>query len=112
MIDNLRHGIPTFRCKPGCHDCCGPVPTTAAERSRMGKPPEESLPGHCAYATEEGCACYEERPLMCRLFGAVENLRCPRGCGPPVLLTAEAARMLLTEYADSTVELTGCRQED
>ena len=76
----------------------------------MGPPPEEGIAGLCVYATEEGCACYEERPLMCRLFGAVENLRCPHGCAPAVLLTRGAAQVLLEAYArEADVELTAVR---
>jgi Fe-S-cluster containining protein len=78
----------------------------------MGPPPDEGIPGLCVYATKQGCSCYEERPIMCRLFGAVEDLRCPRGAGPIVLMTRTTANALLVEYADGTIEVTDVRLEE
>jgi Fe-S-cluster containining protein len=28
------------------------------------------------------CTVYEARPLICRVYGAAEGLRCPHGCTP------------------------------
>ena len=30
----------------------------------------------------QGCTVYDQRPLICRLFGTTPNLPCPRGQGP------------------------------
>lgn len=98
MIEGLRRGIPTFMCIEGCHDCCGPVPTVAAERAQMGAPPVEAVTGYCPYLIAEGCSCYEERPLMCRLFGVTPDLPCPHGCAPAVMMTPASTRALLADY--------------
>lgn len=36
---------------------------------------DEKMP-KCAYLTEKGCAIYEIRPAICRLFGAVKQMPC------------------------------------
>ena len=86
-IDYLRRQIPGFACEPGCHDCCGPVTASAEELARL---PRRSEAAHdaalarldCVYLGPHGCEVYEQRPLICRLFGTTERLACPRGRGP------------------------------
>jgi hypothetical protein len=86
-ISKLRQQIPSFSCVPGCHDCCGPVTASSVEMSRF---PLKSVAEHdaalsdlnCVYLGPRGCDVYEERPLICRLFGTTPSLPCPRGSGP------------------------------
>ncbi|MEE9103644.1 YkgJ family cysteine cluster protein [Pseudomonas sp. QE6] len=86
-IDHLRRQIPSFACVPGCHDCCGPVTASSEEMSRL---PVKSDAEHdaalahwnCVHLGPHGCEVYEERPLICRLFGTTPSLPCPRGRGP------------------------------
>ena len=86
-IDALRQVIPAFACKPGCHDCCGPVTASSEEMWRL---PVKSAAEHeaalaeynCVHLGEKGCEVYSERPLICRLFGTTPNLACPHGCAP------------------------------
>jgi len=33
------------------------------------------------------CSAYEVRPIICRVYGAAEGIRCPHGCTPATLLT-------------------------
>jgi Fe-S-cluster containining protein len=69
----------------------------------------------CPYLTEENrCEIYENRPAICRLYGAVEDLRCPYGCRPDRLLTGlEGAELLLavTAAGGDTVAITTPRHE-
>ena len=89
-IDRLRRNIPAFECVAGCHDCCGPVTTSSLEMARL---PVKSEGVHhaalaawsCPHLGEHGCQVYDERPLICRLFGTTTNLACPRGRGPEVM---------------------------
>lgn len=86
-IDQLRLQIPSFACVPGCHDCCGPVTASSEEMSRL---PVKSDAEHeaalanydCVHLGPQGCTVYEQRPLICRLFGTTASLPCPRGQGP------------------------------
>ena len=91
--------IPRFECIEGCTDCCGPVPWTDHELKRAGltAPPPEREDKSCGFANK-GCAIHAARPLMCRLFGTVEDLRCPHGRGPLVLLKPEEAHDLVRRY--------------
>lgn len=90
-IDQLRRGIPAFACIPGCHDCCGPVTASSEEMARL---PVKSEAIHdaaleamsCPHLGENGCEVYEERPLICRLFGTTPSLPCPNGRKPEVMI--------------------------
>lgn len=86
-IDHLRRQIPRFDCVPGCHDCCGPVTASSEEMARL---PVRSDAEHdaalaefnCVHLGSQGCQVYDQRPLICRLFGTTASLPCPRGRGP------------------------------
>ena len=86
-IDHLRQRIPSFACVPGCHDCCGPVTASSEEMARL---PVKSDAEHdaalaefnCVHLGPQGCTVYDERPLICRLFGTTPRLPCPNGQRP------------------------------
>ena len=79
--------IPEFACIPGCHDCCGPVMASSEEMARL---PVKSKKEHaqalndwsCPHLGDSGCQVYADRPLICRLFGTIDSLRCPHGRHP------------------------------
>ncbi|WP_260326389.1 YkgJ family cysteine cluster protein [Glaciimonas immobilis] len=83
----FRTRIPTFKCVPGCHDCCGPVKASSEEMARL---PVKSDLEHdvalanlsCAHLGEGGCEVYVDRPIICRLFGTTPRLSCPNGMRP------------------------------
>lgn len=87
----FRKHIPAFACEPGCHDCCGPVTTSSEEMARL---PVKSDAEHeaalaslnCPHLGKNGCEVYDERPLICRLFGTTPKLPCPRGKRPEVMI--------------------------
>ena len=88
----MRGTIPTFDCKDGCSDCCKAILVGkrewAAIVKRVGRPlyiKQDVIT--CPLLKDGRCSVYDIRPTVCRLFGAVEDLRCPRGCGPEKLLT-------------------------
>lgn len=109
-LTDLYRKIPAMKCKAGCTDCCGPVPSSAAERRvapkllALDEAVHVAVSGgclDCAYAIAGSCAIYENRPFMCRLFGTApedELLRCPHGCAPDEPLTAQQAARLTGEY--------------
>ncbi|MDY7546979.1 YkgJ family cysteine cluster protein [Glaciimonas sp. CA11.2] len=87
----FRSHIPTFACVPGCHDCCGPVKASSDEMARM---PVKSDTEHdvalanlsCPHLGEKGCQVYEDRPIICRLFGTTPRLACPNGMRPDQMI--------------------------
>ena len=99
-IRRLRVLIPTFDCVPGCTDCCGPVPFSRWEWDQV-KDKRVAVCIDCPYSAADNCAIYEDRPMMCRLFGAVDDprLTCPHGAGPAVKLTAEQGSAIASAYA-------------
>jgi len=91
IVDLLRQRIPSFECKPGCHDCCGPVTTSSEEMARL---PFKTNAQHeaalkewnCVYLGPNGCEVYEERPLICRVFGTTPRMPCPEHRRPAEMI--------------------------
>ncbi|MEO6920944.1 MAG: YkgJ family cysteine cluster protein [Collimonas sp.] len=91
VIKFFRKRIPAFVCVPGCHDCCGPVLTSTVEMARLPRKTvqeqEAALEAlSCPHLGADGCQVYEERPLVCRLFGTTPKLACPNGKRPRVMI--------------------------
>lgn len=99
-------------CRGLCHDSCGPIPTTARERERVAEAgarlptvyrsltlidddPDWRCP---ALGDDNRCTVYDVRPLICRLYGAVENMPCAHGCVPVggYLTREQAAELIRT----------------
>lgn len=106
-LERLYREIPTFDCIEGCTDCCGPVPASASEMKKapllIGAIERANATGctDCAYErTTGGCAIYDNRPFMCRLFGATSDFRltCPHGRGPKKPIPPARAAALTDEY--------------
>lgn len=115
-LDAIYAAIPPVAgCRRGCSDCCQAVPMGRIEAERV-RHVIRPLDGHralprdaqasmsstpagcngCAYAGPAGCAIYQDRPFVCRLFAAVEgnpDLACPHG--------ARAERPLSRAEADA-----------
>ncbi len=79
--------VPDVACKGLCKKACGPVGCSAVEADAMRdngiNPPEVDGSLTCSHLSADGrCRIYVNRPLVCRLFGAVKALACPHGCKP------------------------------
>lgn len=108
IVIGLYNQIPSFSCKPGCTDCCGPVPFAKKEldaipkNKRSGFRPAVEIAdsASCKFVCNGGCGIYEQRPFICRLFGATDDprLRCPHGAGPAQPLTSKKADELTRSY--------------
>lgn len=107
-LTQLRDMIPDFECKPGCHACCAVVPWSQEEigRARIDQPVKSvsivpAINEPCSLLRDTGCSVYAQRPIMCRLFGTVEDLRCPEGFGPGALLSKTEAADILKIYIET-----------
>ena len=80
-------------CDGRCWTSCGPIGMSDRENQRIRRagrritPYQEALKLADTYYCEaltgdKRCAVYEMRPLVCRLWGAVEGLPCVYGCRP------------------------------
>ena len=98
-IHFLRQRIPSFECTPGCHDCCGPVTTSSEEMAML---PIKSDQEHeaalaelnCPHLGDKGCQVYNDRPLICRLFGTTPRLACPNGCKPKQMIDEKIEKQI------------------
>ena len=104
-LRRLYKQIPTFECRDGCTDCCGPVPVSPLEAKRLDLEGQTLIPTKqncltCPFVDQGRCSVYADRPFMCRLFGTVDTslLRCPHGCRPEKMLTPLQAQLLKEEY--------------
>lgn len=88
--------LPKLNCQGKCQACCGPIGLTKVEHDRMaerGRPMPRLLDMHdgtlfsqsmqCPQLAGNGrCTVYAIRPMVCRLWGLVESMKCPHGCVP------------------------------
>jgi Fe-S-cluster containining protein len=115
MADNLERiyrAVPSTNCKGLCTDYCGPIEMSATERDRIAArgvviPPgvelintvvenDLGIAGLACPALVDGrCSVYEDRPLICRLWGVVESMPCPYGCEPEGGLMMDSGAQIL-----------------
>lgn len=119
-IDALLAQVPSFECRQGCADCCGPIEMSRLEYYRVVKASGRNageIRGQMERNLKRGnyrcpmlhpktnrCTVYQVRPAICRLFGVVKDkMLCPHGCGADVAerLSDEQVRIIL----DSVEEL-------
>ena len=91
--------LPAIDCRRLCHAACGPIVMSRVEGERMASMAGGAAGGSgvreaaadlvCPYLERESglCGVYALRPLICRLWGATESLRCEWGCEPSAVLS-------------------------
>ena len=102
-IDQLYSRLPKINCRKLCQESCGPILMTKPEWDRvlkkMGLKTDAKLPLNpdltCPMLKNGLCSVYTVRPLICRLFGLVEKMRCPHGCRPERWLSDSEAEDFL-----------------
>ena len=99
MNDKLKRmyeAIPESGCKAGCFECCtNIIQFTEAEKQNMGG---YEYRGVCSHLVDGKCTVYDRRPLVCRIFGTSEILKC-KDCTADTFLSAEDTRSIMKEYA-------------
>lgn len=117
MTKNCYEQIPEVEgCRPGCTDCCGPVPFSPAEVQAAvkvsGQWPFVDADCNCGYSLGGRCEIYEVRPLICRLYAAVDDpgLACPHGAKAARPLTAEEGGALSDARIKGGVTMPGIRE--
>ena len=106
-LDLVYARVPVLRCKGLCQDTCGPIPAAREEVRLMERAAGRAhgwqlATGHCTLLDEGTgrCACYRDRPLVCRAWGTVESSACPFGCEPDRWLTQQEFDDLQARIAD------------
>jgi Fe-S-cluster containining protein len=71
-----------------------PSPEIAKHRAEGHVPDDGCL--NCPYLTaQKRCSVYSVRPILCRIYGVSELLRCPFGCEPERVLTVDESSLIL-----------------
>lgn len=112
MPDNLERiyrAVPSVACQGLCAEYCGPIDMSDEERRRITargvtiphasetlQAMADGADGECPALMDGRCSVYEDRPLICRLWGAVESMPCPHGCEvtPGLLVDAGAGALI------------------
>lgn len=102
-LEALYAQLPSLDCRGLCWHSCGPVDMSVTERERIADL-GVTIPGYTAEAAEryrqtgkvdacpalgpfKTCGVHPARPMICRLWGMTETMRCPYGCQPSRVLT-------------------------
>lgn len=108
-LERIYRAVPTVQCKGMCQQACGPIDMSAEERRRIDaggihiptmRELNDSITERgsmdCPALVDGKCSVYDDRPLICRLWGAVESMPCPHDCEvTPGLLMDEGAQTLI-----------------
>lgn len=100
-VKDIYKMIPKFECKKGCSACCGIVPIIPQEAKNLNLKKAFVLPFSgltCKYSCKEGCKVYEDRPLLCRLYGVVHKMPCTCGGKPERMLSLEEEDKIMSAY--------------
>jgi hypothetical protein len=111
-LADLYAEIPVVPCRGLCVDSCGPISMSRAEADRVRAhgieiPPmtdaleaiERGEDYYCPALRDGRCGVYEDRPTICRLWGATESMPCPHGCTPERPLTQAESHDVLRRSA-------------
>mgnify|MGYP001049605014 CR=1 FL=1 len=91
--------IPAVPCPENCGQCCGPIAMTKHEEAMIPEDKRKTTDGiTCPYYTGGKCEIYKHRPYICRLYGAKEDLPCPKGCKPDKPLGPKETARINAEY--------------
>lgn len=106
-LEALYARLPRLECRRLCQEACGPIVMFRPEWDRLveflmyepSPTPDQAARLRCPLLDESSgrCSVYRIRPMICRLFGLVERMRCPFGCEPERWLTDEEARGLMDQ---------------
>jgi len=122
-LEALYARVPHLDCKGLCHTSCGIIDCSTRERERLAEA-GVTLPTLAEYKARDragetitcpaltafgACSGYQKRPLVCRLWGAVESLPCVYGCQPEggPLSDAEAFELIGESLADDRAGMSG-----
>ena len=94
-IKELYENIPPSVCGKDCAKCCtNIIQFTASEEKMMGG---YEWDGQCSHLIDGRGSVYDRRPLICRLYGTSELLRC-EGCTPERYLSEKETGEIIHIY--------------
>lgn len=95
-LEALYAELPAIECQKKCAEACGVILMTRIEWRRIKRVTDRTeidpaRPTTCPMLVNDLCSVYKLRPMICRLWGLVDNeyMRCIFGCKPDRYLTTE-----------------------
>lgn len=115
-LEDIYSKIPAIDCKGLCYDQCTLIIALPVELDNIGLNPhfktldDGKVLVHlikqdwndsdgcltCPMLKDNKCSIYDKRPLICRLYGVVENMKCRFGCKPARYLTSKEGVALVS----------------
>lgn len=98
-LEQIYRQVPRVKCKGLCTASCGPIGMSSKEWQRFRRANDGQAPSYdpdtlrCNALVDGRCTVYTVRPLVCRLWGAVEKMPCPHGCEVEKLSDAVESRI-------------------
>ena len=109
-LEAIYNSLPKIECKKLCgRTNCGPIHGEPIEAKNIRESGFEIRRAPfvqineltCTYLNAEGqCDIYSARPLICRIWGVAESLKCQHGCVAERYLTNEECRVLMKAVHD------------
>lgn len=120
-LDAIYRRLPRINCKGKCAGSCGPIMMERVEADNIRRTVGDKLAvtpapttgetvvivtnydpkcGNCPMLQNKRCSVYDQRPLICRLWGMVKKMRCPFGCRPTRWVSDAEAKVLFEAVAD------------
>jgi hypothetical protein len=107
-LDAMYAELPALECKGLCADSCRTIDLSTVERDRIRQaggpeiPPLLTTPddSKCPALEEGRCTVHPVRPMICRLWGIGEQMKCQYGCKPEGgwISAADTQRFLMRSY--------------
>lgn len=99
--------LPIVPCKGLCHYTCTVIPFSPVEARVIREVHGVILrfnekTQRCSALVDKRCSVYDDRPLICRVFGVADgSMVCPHGCHPlPSPVTKEQVSALMDRICD------------
>jgi len=88
-LKKIYNKIPRIECKGLCETSCAFIPMSDFEKKLITEKygNDNFMRNPCPKLHNGKCSIYEDRPLVCRLYGVVSGLPCVYGCEPKKMLS-------------------------
>jgi hypothetical protein len=101
VLRRLYDMVPKMCCLPDCNECCTHVTWSRFEWFSLNEATRfdyDFFKPACDFKKDGRCIIHNDRPLGCRLLGAVEDQRCKKGVRPDALLRKGDAAKITQIY--------------
>lgn len=100
-LQTIYSRVPRVKCKGLCDKIsCTELALSVDEVKNLHKESGEVTKmrdGLCNHLKDGRCKVYGDRPVVCRLWGVTESMRCPHGCEAERILSDGEARKIVND---------------